>query len=196
MFTNVSIKDDVRFSETKVERGVLFEDSFIGGDSDFFTLQTPFLSFISTKFRKPESQEEACRRAKIILEDQGNRDLSDEHFYLEMDAKRKQKNAFKRYVELVLIQWTFGYGVKPGRVGLSWGIIIGIFSVVYYLLNALPNASLIDYIHFSIITAITPGYGGYRLVGKCAVISASIEAIMGTLWWGFIMATIARKYFR
>ena len=104
LFINTTIQGDLRASETRVKSGVLFFNSRIGGYVDFLTLSTPFLVFDETEFDDPESQEEACRKAKIILEEMGDRELSDEYFYREMDAKRRQKGTLTKYLELIAVQ--------------------------------------------------------------------------------------------
>jgi hypothetical protein len=54
----------------------------------------------------------------------------------------------------------------------------------------------IDYIWFSITTAITPGFAGYTPANGIYKIVAGFEAIFGSMLWAVFLATFANKYFR
>jgi len=57
-------------------------------------------------------------------------------------------------------------------------------------------AKQIQYIYFSVVTAATPGYGGYHPNPGFYQGLASFEAIFGTFMWAGFIATFARKYMR
>ncbi len=66
------------------------------------------VSFEKTTFLEPSAQEAAYRTAKQIWETLGNKDKSDECFYKEMEAKRKQKKpsfSFKNAVQSSILMW-------------------------------------------------------------------------------------------
>ena len=120
-----------------------------------------------------------------------------------MDAKRKQKPMYFRYLEWFFIQFIFGYGVHPLRLMACWLGFVGLFAIMYLLWNGIdPTASqlqgaatLADYVWFSIATAVTPGYAGYKPTPEFKWI-AGLEAIFGTFMWAAFIATFSRKYMR
>ena len=165
-FNWCQLLDDLNFSGSRVK-----------GDS---------FSFKDAIFVDPSSQEEACRRAKIICEKNGNRELAAYHFYREMEAVRKRKGFFSgRYfspsdgdrsiraenwsmiksflwydvIEYVFVQGIIGYGVHPNRLMISWGGVVIAFGILYWIGDGLNGAAqLFDYLKFSLATAIAPGY--------------------------------------
>jgi len=165
------------------------------------------LTFRGTTFILAQSQEEACRKAKNILEKNGNREEAGYHFYREMDAKRKRKPWYIRYPEYVFVQLIFGYGVHPFRLMFCWFLVAVIFALFYSVkggvIGKLPASSLpqpwsylVECFYFSVVTAVTPGYGKYELTSWAYQVGASIEAIFGTFMWAAFIATFARKYMR
>lgn len=182
-----------------------FKGSSFFGEARFrgARLVGDILTFRDANFQEPRSQEDACRRAKILLEKNGNREEAGYHFYREMEAKRKLKPSFISYPELVFIQWVFGYGVHPLRLWACWLGFVGIFAVIYGLGHGIDAtasqmnapADLKDYLWFSIATAVTPGYAGYKPTPDFKLV-AGLEAIIGTFMWAAFIATFSRKYMR
>lgn len=188
IFMGATFRGDVDF------RGAIFRERIQLEQSQF---DSDLLTFKDAKFEDPLSQEDACRRAKNILEKAGNREEAAYHFYREMDAKRKQKHWFIRYfLEYPFIQCIFGYGVHPLRL-LIWFIVTAfIFAGIYWAFNGIAgDIGWYEYIWFSITTAVTPGYAGYVLNPGFQIV-AGIEAIFGTFMWASFIATFARKYMR
>jgi uncharacterized protein YjbI with pentapeptide repeats len=166
-----------------------------------------FLTFTDASFAEPHPQEYACRKAKNVLEKNGDREEAGYNFYLEMDGKRRQKPWYIRYPEFVFIQMIFGYGVHPFRLMFCWLLAATIFALFYALkggiISKLPASSLpepisyfVECFYFSIVTAVTPGYGKYELTSWIYQVVASFEAIFGTFMWAAFIATFARKYMR
>jgi hypothetical protein len=198
--------EDVSFIGTKWISG---DVSFIGAkfygeayfNSNKFSVDS--LTFRNAEFHKPRSQEDACRRAKNVLEKNGNREEAGHHFYREMDGKRKQKPWYIRYPEWLFIQLVFGYGVHPFRLMACWFGFVFLFAAIYSIGRGIDvatsqlngNASSADYIWFSIATAVTPGYAGYKPTPDFKLV-AGIEAIIGTFMWAAFIATFSRKYMR
>jgi len=182
------------FSETKFMELVDFSGSKFSGEN---------LSFESTVFASPLSQEDACRRAKIVLEANGDREKAGSHFYREMEGKRKRKTWYIRYPEWFFIQFIFGYGVHPFRLMACWFGFVGLFAAIYLFWHGIDpvasqlkgNATLADYVWFSIATAVTPGYAGYKPTPDFKLV-AGLEAIIGTFMWAAFIATFSRKYMR
>jgi hypothetical protein len=217
-FTRAEFIKDAYFPEVHFYRTAYFWDSnFKGygdfrevcfdGDADFWgsKFTGEFLTFKNSRFFNPRSQEDACRRAKMVLEKIGDREEAGDHFYREMDASRKQKPWYYRYPEFVFIQLIFGYGVHPWRLIGWWGLTIIAFAAIYWMGNGLNGATqLFDYLKFSLATAIAPGYiatiispgsTGYSLRSEYQAI-AIIESIFGTFLWAGFIATFAKKYMR
>ena len=124
-----------------------------------------------------------------------------------MDAKLKQKPWYICYPEYIFIQLIFGYGVHPFRLMFCWFLVAVIFAIFYSvnggITGKLPASSLpqpwsyfVECFYFSVVTAVTPGYGKYELTSWVYQVIASAEAIFGTFMWAAFIATFARKYMR
>lgn len=86
--------------------------------------------------------------------------------------------------------------ISLGKILGLWLSLIIVFSLIYWTRNGLEDATApVEYLYFSTISAVTPGYGGYQLKSELFVFSA-IEAILGTFMWAAFIATFARKYMR
>ena len=108
----------------------------------------------------------------------------------------KERSVYWGFLELP-VQYIFGYGVYPWRVIATWLLTVFSLAFVYWLGNGVEAAnSLVEYIYFSVVTAATPGYGGYRPKPGFYQGMASFEAIFGTFMWAAFIATFARKYMR
>lgn len=198
--------EDVSFIGAKwISGNVSFLGAKFGGDVIFDSAKFSVdnLTFRDAEFNNPGSQEDACRRAKNVLEKNGNREEAGHHFYREMDGKRKQKPWYIRYPEWFFIQFIFGYGVHPFRLMACWFGFVGLFTIVYLHWSGIDsvasqlkgNATLADYVWFSIATAVTPGYAGYKPTSDFKWV-AGFEAIFGTFMWAAFIATFSRKYMR
>jgi hypothetical protein len=155
----------------------------------------PGISLHGTRFPLARSQEEACRTAKSIYENLGDRDEADYYFYREMEAKRKLKHPLIRQLEK-LVQYCFGYGVYPLRVFFTWLILMWIFAFVYWLGNGIEETnSLLECIAFSIRIIMMSGYGAYHPRPVFDIIASS-EVILGVFMWTAFITTFARKYMR
>lgn len=197
-FSGCEFSRDAYFSGCEFNQKIEFAGSQFNGDS---------LSFNCSKFFDPISQEGACRRAKNVLERNGDSQEAGYHFYREMEAKRRQKPWYVRFPEFFFIQLIFGYGVHPFRLMFCWFAVATIFAFIYLaedgIISKLPPSSLpqpmsyfVECFYFSIVTAVTPGYGKYELTSWEYQVIASIEAIFGTFMWAAFIATFARKYMR
>jgi hypothetical protein len=205
VFIESQFNSDAFFIGSQFSGGTSFSGSQFRGKAYFYGCQfsDEEVSFEGAIFKDPYSEEDACRRAKNVSEKAGNRAEAGNYFYREMDAKRRQKPWYIRYPEFIFIQTVFGYGVHPFRLWSCWFLFVGIFALVYWRfggidanLSQLPgNATLVDNIWFSIATAVTPGYAGYKPTSAFKLV-AGLEAIFGTFMWAAFIATFARKYMR
>jgi hypothetical protein len=193
-FRKSTFSEDADFKKSIFSEGADFRDSTFRGE---------ILTFKKAIFLNPSSQEDACRRAKIVLESSGDREESGYHFYREMEGKRRQKDWYVRYPEFIFIQLIFGYGVHPFRLWAFWLGFVGVFALIYWLGHGIDATAssmkeapqIVDYIWFSIATAITPGYAGYKPTPDFKLV-AGLEAIFGTFMWAAFIATFSRNYMR
>jgi len=215
-FVGAVFSEEASFSDVTFYRDAVFVGSTFHDEANFtralFNLDANFsgatfsgeiLTFKNAKFSEPLQQEGACRRAKNLLEKNGDREEAGYHFYREMEGKRKQKDWYIRYPEFIFIQLIFGYGVHPFRLMGCWFGFAFIFAAIYSLGSGIDpvasllqnNATLADYVWFSIATAVTPGYAGYKPTPDFKLV-AGFEAIFGTFMWAAFIATFARKYMK
>ena len=184
------------------------------------------LTFQNATFFFPDSMEEACRRAKNVLEKNGNREEAGYHFYREMEAKRIQKGIrgnsglglgyvlaktdtwpfwkalWYDGIEYVLVQGIFGYGVHPRRLIVSWFSTVIIFAIVYWATEAMKGGpfGIFNYLEGSFATSIAPGYIAVIINGMGHTpmyhAEAILETIMGTFLWAGFIATFAKRYMK
>jgi hypothetical protein len=183
-FTEAQFNGDAHFWGTQFRKYALFDNAKFNksayfwkgsyfGYAQFFEAQFngDVLTFKGAVFNDPMSQEEACRRAKNVLEKNGNREEAGYHFYREMDAKRKQKgisyeyfdyeallfynendaspseltdiHRYLRYniLEYLFIQVIFGYGVHPYRLWGFWWFIVSLFALLYWIGSGVNNST-------------------------------------------------------
>jgi hypothetical protein len=208
-FGKSTFNGSTQFIETEFKGVAYFSNALFNGDTWFWKAQFSgdAFTFKDARFKYPRDQEDAYRRAKNVLEKNGNREEAGYHFYREMEAKRRQKPWYVRYPEFFFIQLIFGYGVHPFRLMFCWFAIATIFAFIYLakggIISKLPASSLpqplsyfVECFYFSIVTAVTPGYGKYELTSWVYQVIASVEAILGTFMWAAFIATFARKYMR
>jgi len=255
-FTEAKFSNIANFTEAKFSGLADFWDAQFSGDANFSDSQFSnianfrganfdgkYLFFKDAKFIHPEDQEYPCRRAKQILQDLGDKEEADYHFYREMEGRRirlkneplkpllitypfnlkiepdtrVKKAVFKGYKYLrykifegFFIQFVFGYGVHPFRLAGFWLLAVFLFAVAYWQGHGIHRAvdssmvasinetivtSFRESLYFSIVTAATPGYGGYRPQGIYQTI-ACVQAIFGTFMWAAFITTFARKFMR
>jgi hypothetical protein len=114
----------------------------------------------------------------------------------------KQRRIYWGFLELP-VQYIFGYGVYPWRVIATWLVTVFCLAFVYWIGKGIligngveAAESLWEYLYFSVVTAATPGYGGYHPKPGIYQGLASFEAIFGTFMWAAFIAIFARKYMR
>jgi len=202
------IRGSVSFQKAEIDGNTSFYGSNIGGDARFdeskivgdtwfdFTQIKGGLSFKGAHFKNVRSQERACRKAKTIWEGLGDREKADYHFYREMEAKRKQKQYYIKYPELI-VQYPFGYGVYPSRLLYTFLITLVSFALIYWILEGvLTTDAFANNMRFSFLTIIIPAYGViYAKTGILGIL-AVLEALIGAFTWPTFIVTFARKFMR
>jgi hypothetical protein len=173
-FRGATFNRNADFSGVIFDKNLSFSGARFEGDN---------LTFRKTTFKLPKPQEEACRKAKIVLAKAGNRNEEEYHFYREMEAIRIQKGIrgnsglvlsyvvaktdtwsfwsffFHDVIEYFFVQEMFGYGVHPKRLIISWGAIVLAFGFFYWYGDGIIGTTgWLDYIKVSFATAIAPGY--------------------------------------
>jgi hypothetical protein len=165
---------------------------------DYFNCQSAeingILTFYKATFKHMSAQEEACRKAKQTWDKAGNRSEADYYFYREMEAKRKRKSRFWRWLELPA-QYIFGYGVHPERLFIAFGIALFAFSIFYWL-QAVPSGVPLSSVYFSFTTMLLPGSGLLNPQPGIAGVAVIVQALFGLLVWGTFIATLTRKFGR
>ena len=205
-FDNAIINHEISFDDANIKGNIYFKKSTIDGtiSLDFKELSGE-LVFEDAFFKSPWAQEIACRKARRIYEDKGDKNKADDYFYREMEGKRKQNPWYIRYPEFLFLQLIFGYGVHPWWLMYWWLLIVSLFSNIYLIGNGIEGIEhWYDYVKISFAIAIAPGYiaaiinpasAGYKLIPIYQAI-AIIETIIGTFLWAGFIATFARKYMR
>ena len=95
-FSGYAWFDGATFSGDAGFNGATFsEDAGFGGAK----FEGDVLEFKNSIFIDAKSQENACRRAKNVLEKNGDREEAGYHFYREMEGKRKQKESDYGYFD-------------------------------------------------------------------------------------------------
>jgi hypothetical protein len=213
------------FNEAKFNGNAKFDGANFGGGFAHFdrtTFNGDVLTFRDANFIKPYSQEDACRRAKIVLARGGDRDAEAYHFYQEMEAIRIQNGIRKnsglslvnclktdswspwKYfwydaIEWLFVQMMFGYGVHFERLIASWFVIVVVFAGIYYHGQVISGASIWYYLKISFATAIAPGYIATilnQITSGYYQAAAMVETLFGTFLWAGFIATFAKKYMK
>ncbi|MEG3224807.1 MAG: hypothetical protein BME94_04560 [Methanobacteriales archaeon Met13] len=196
-FNNATIDENISFYGSIIDGNAWFEGAYLGGNTWFDLAEIKgALCFKDCKFKYIKSQEKACRSAKILWERLGDRGKADYHFYREMEAKRKQKSFLHRYLELI-VQYPFGYGVRPLRLILTFLGIIMVFALLFWKIedNYSPD-TLMDKLRFSFLTMLIPAYGVINAKTGIYGWLTIFEAFIGAFTWPTFMVIFARKYMR
>lgn len=205
---NVKVMNSIYFTESTIDGDIHLERVDINEDCWFIkcTIKKGFYSnllnikgsidFSDAIFTYPKSQEVISRLSKKLLDDLGDREQADRYFFLEMDAKRKQKNKIVAFVEKIFISIPFKYGTDFYRVFGLWIFILILFAIFYAFPNVLSGAeNSFDYFWFSVFTSVGFEYGKYSLNPQFQFL-ASLEIAMGTFIWAAFLLIFARKYMR
>lgn len=114
------------------------------------------------------------------------------------------RSVFRSLGELLLFDWSCGYGEKPVRlIGWAVGFVLG-FALLYWGILAeyiVKDGQSIESfgsaLYFSVATFTTLGFGDYAPTGTDWVkLLVSSEAVLGALTIGLAMVTFARKAIR
>jgi uncharacterized protein YjbI with pentapeptide repeats len=225
-FKNAIVKGNATFEGATIEGNATFEGATIEGNAQFTENENigmikGDIRFISTKivgelifsdsfFLILHAKEQINRYAKKLCEERGEKYDADKYFFKEMDIRRKQKSwketrgqsrneRVKKGVEYALewpLKYLFFYGVYPIYSFFIWIVLIFAFAIVYYLFAMIQASSFWDYLYFSVINSMMPGYGGAYLNPGIPRLIASVEAMFGTFMWASFIVILLRKFMR
>jgi len=105
-FSDAEFTGKANFIGAKFTGGIArFCGAKFGDKADFAVAQFlgDVLTFRNAIFADPRSQEDACRRAKNVLERAGDREEAGYHFYREMEGKRKSKGIKYEYFDYEIL---------------------------------------------------------------------------------------------
>ncbi len=196
-FRGIIVKGSVWFNDATVNGAVLFESAEIDGNmwvegTDRISGE---LSFQGATFKRPRSEESACRAAKQNCERRGVRQDADEYFYREMAARRRQSSQPVRFLEWLFIDCALKYGTSPKRLVITWAsvaFILGGFT--FFASGMLANSWQLENIGFGAAAAFAPGFA--LVQPPISVIVAIIEAMVSAFLWAAFIVVFSRKYMR
>ena len=117
LFNSVKFGKDVYFIGSQFSQNAEFWESRFDGFAYFdgSEFNGDFLTFKNAIFKRSYPQEDACRRARNVLERAGNKEEAEYHFYREMEGRRKRKGFINRKYSMM-------------RIPLSWDNIMAIWN--------------------------------------------------------------------
>jgi len=180
-FSNVNFNGRVRFRNVRFERGAICD---------------------GTSFRYAYDEASLFLAIWKGWEDTGNVILADRYFYKYLVAERKQKPLIVQMLEFTLVDLTCAYGTSWERVVGTWGVVILVSTLIFWLGKGIEHAdhegpirSISLSLYFSIVTFTTLGYGDYRPRGKYKIL-ASIVAMAGAFMMALFVAVFVRRFMR
>jgi hypothetical protein len=121
--------------------------------------------------------------------------------YLQKLAMRKTYRLPVQFIEYIFADISSCYGENPGRVALISGIVIVLFSLIYFINPTCfsPNiGSYIDALILSIISFSTIGFWDAKPVWSCKFISllVSIESLLGPVFVALFLVAFVKRVLR
>lgn len=183
-----------------------------GSRLDFATFKNCEITLQNIRFREdtsPQVLARICRNLKLNAMSMGYYADAGELTYMEKNYERhvlyhqafarKDERAGMRlraiasWLGSVLLNWLWGYGEKPWRLGLAIVAGIFVFGTIHYWLGALPEKAWWEHVYFSGITFLTIGYGDLSPTGAGARFVAVVEGIAGIATLGMLIASATKK---
>jgi uncharacterized protein YjbI with pentapeptide repeats len=127
------------------------------------------------------------------------RDLFGKYYYLAKKRELKNCKFSLKKIIMLLNYLTIGFGEKPFRTFLISSLGVLFFAIAYMInglnITGMDNTKFGTYLHFSIVTFTTVGYGNITPIGPSIVLS-SLEMIFGVIMIALFTGTILRKMTR
>ncbi len=96
----------------------------------------------------------------------------------------------------LFLEKMFGYGVKPQNIIISWAVIVVCFSFLFWYFLLIEASNPFDYLYFSMVNAMAPGYGAIIASEGIPRYVASLEAVLGIFLWACFITTFIRRFIR
>ncbi|MFC1786573.1 pentapeptide repeat-containing protein [Halobacteriota archaeon] len=194
-FEGATIEGYAWFKGAKIGEDAWFEGANLKGDVNLdLTEIKGKLSFKDTTFENQEAQEYACRKAKNIWENLGDKDEADYYYSREMEVKRKQKKPVGRFFDL-LIKYIYGYGTKWERILSIFFLVLFGFGLFLWIADGIGGADLGENIYSSIFTATNLRYVDQTSRGAYQRVAITLT-LFGAFTWASLRMILARKYGR
>jgi uncharacterized protein YjbI with pentapeptide repeats len=157
---------------------------------------------------KPESlkrAESTYRNIKLSLRNDGDYRKAGKFYYKEMTMRRRQYTRDKKYHYLLgnSFMWlSSGYGERWYQVLLLWILAIVLFGAIFQVTESLERdddpVKWYENYYFSGVTFTTLGFGDIspRESHQLGQGLAMIEALLGTIFMGLFLFTLARQIMR
>ena len=158
-------------------------------------------------FTQAKAEEEACRVQRIAYEKEGRREDADEMLVYEMRARRRQKHGLVSFTEKLIADLPCKYGTSWKRVIGSSGLLILIFSLLYWSIPQFSDLGFMttlgnepvnqfwDSLYYSVVNFATVGNGNFHPTGILKLL-AGLEALLGAIFIALLIVVFARKWMR
>ena len=159
-----------------------------------------------------EQAEEIYRNLRKTAENQGLFELSGHFFYKEMVMRRYQlpRFTFQRTIS-GMVDLFCGYGEKPLNVVLFSLFLIGVCTIIYFIMGLASNGHLLqlnlsaslysnfitflECLYFSVVTFTTVGYGDIVPIGSARPVAA-LQAFTGSFTIALFVVVFVKKMTR
>lgn len=172
------------------------DSNFELGYSRFFSVA----SLAGISLRNLRDYSRLLLLASIGSDAAGYRATAREFYYRHRVAERGTKDGWLRILELILVDWTCGYGTKWTNVLLTWLCVIFIGTLVTWLGKGIqkgedetPIRSFWLSLYFCIVTFTTLGYGDYRPRGAYKIL-ADVTALLGAFMVAVFVLVFASSF--
>lgn len=222
-FRGATFKRDGRFSAATFKGVVSFSDATFEKQASFrkakFSSRVASLpladfrsevDFQEAEFKHPAEKAAAFRLSKISYQREGQYDKAGDCYYVERVAqwqsvKWSLRSFFAKFVELIFLRWTCGYGERPRSVfGWVFGIV-GLFTLLFYLqkdqILSTPSGYVFEFwnaLYFSGTIFLTMGVGGpwYPAPDHWIKFLVLIEGFLGAFFLALFVMTFGRRMMR
>lgn len=163
-------------------------------------LSGAYLALASFEGAAKSARGEALLRSSLGWKAVGDQSRAAYYFREHMVELRSSKPLPVALLEMVLVDWTSGYGTMWHRILLTWAVIILAGTAVLWIGRGIESAhdrapirSFRLSLYFGIVTFTTLGYGDYRPRGAFRIV-ASITALLGAFMMALFVVVFMRQF--
>jgi len=150
------------------------------------------------------SMVETYNQLKQLQKNHGYYGRAGDFYFREMHCRRMAlpKTETGKRIWMWIGEKTIGYGEKPESMAKGIGLAILIFSGIFSAtgIQCTNNGAVFYYwpkaLYLSVVTFATLGYGDFSPYGTWGKIAACVEALLGLLFVGLFVVSMARKIIR